>query len=122
MSDLDAARRVAQTLPRAYQVHVRGRLKFRVGSLVFASFTLDEEIMGFGFPKEQREGLVAAEPLKFLLPEPVDLRYNWVRVRLAAVDDDEVRELVIDSWRMCVPKKLSRALDESLGLAADERS
>jgi len=119
MSDLDAARRVALVLPRAYEAHVRGRLKFRVGSLVFVSFTLDEQIMGFGYPKDERADLVAAEPEKFLMPEPVDLRYNWVRVRLAAVDDEEVRELVIDSWRMCVAKKVSRALDESLGLTVD---
>jgi len=64
--------------------------------------------MGFGFPKEEREALVESEPDKFLLPPQSDMRYNWVVVRLAAIDDDEMRELVLDAWRMCVPKSVAR--------------
>jgi hypothetical protein len=35
-----------------------------------------------------------------------------VLVRLATVDPDEVRELVVDAWRMVVPKFLARAQAE----------
>ena len=63
--------------------------------------------MGFGFPKDERDAMIAAEPEKFVLPEPSDLRYQWLVVRLAAIDADEMRELVLDAWRMCVPKKVS---------------
>lgn len=35
------------------------------------------------------------------------MRYNWIHVRLDAVDLDEVRELVIDGWKMCVPKSIA---------------
>ena len=86
---------------------VRDRVKFRVGRIVFVAFSRDETLMGFGFPKDERDALIAAEPEKFLLPEPSDLRYQWVVVRLAAIDVDEMRELVLDAWRMCVPKKVS---------------
>ena len=82
-------------------------MKFRVGRIVFVAFSRDETMMGFGFPKEEREALVASEPEKFLLPKPSDMRYQWVVVRLAAIDVDEMRELVLDAWRMCVPKKVS---------------
>jgi hypothetical protein len=86
-------------------------VKFRVGRIVYAAFSRDETIMGFGFPREEREALVASEPDKFLMPEPSDMRYQWVRVRLDALDVDELRELLIDAWRMCVPKKVAAAYE-----------
>jgi hypothetical protein len=101
---IDDVRRVASGLERAYEVVVRDRVKFRVGRLVFVAFSHDETMMGFGFPKELRAGLVESEPAKFLLPRQGDLRYNWVVVRLAAIDLDEMTELVSDAWAMCVPK------------------
>jgi hypothetical protein len=109
---VDDVRRVASGLPRAYEVLVRDRVKFRVGRVVFLSFTRDERLMGFAFPKEEREGLVASEPGKFLMPEPADLRYNWVRVRLDAIDRREMREIVVDAWRMVVPKSVAASYDE----------
>jgi hypothetical protein len=105
------ARAIAADLPRSYEALVRDRVKFRVGRIVYAAFSRDETIMGFGFPKEEREALVASEPDKFLMPRPSDLRYQWVEVRLAALDIDELRELLVDAWRMCVPKKVSAAYD-----------
>jgi hypothetical protein len=105
----EEVRAFAATLPRAYEVVVRDRIKFRVKQIVFVSLSRDETVMGFGYPKEERAALVAAEPDKFHLPIPSDMRYNWVRVWLAAIDPDEMRELVLDAWRMCVPKKVSQA-------------
>lgn len=97
-------RTTALSLPRAYEAWVRDRVKFRVGRLVFLSLSPDETLLGFGCPKWEREGLVAAEPDKFLMPVPADLRYSWMRVRLAALDLDELEELIVESWRMSVPK------------------
>jgi hypothetical protein len=110
---LDDARAIAATLPRAYEALVRDEVRFRVGQIVFAAFYGDDSIMGFGFPKEEREALVASDPKKFLMPRQSDMRYRWVCVRLAAIDVDELRELLIDAWRMCVPKKVSDAYDEA---------
>lgn len=106
MTDADAVRRVARALPRAYEVEVRGRWKFRVGQIVFVAFSEDEQQFGFGFPREERDALVASAPEAFFLPPTSDLRYPWVCGHLAAIDDDEMRELVTDAWRMCVPKML----------------
>ena len=63
--------------------------------------------MGFGFPKDERAALVAAQPEKFSMPIPSDMRYNWVQVRLDAIDEAEMRELVIDAWTMVVPKRVA---------------
>jgi hypothetical protein len=104
---IDDVRAFASQLPRAYEALVRDRVKFRVGRIVFLAFSPDEQIMGFGFPKDERAALVAAEPDKFLMPLQSDLRYQWVRVRLAAIDQAEMRELVLDAWRMCVPKRVA---------------
>ena len=102
-------RRIALTLPRAYEALVHDRVKFRVGRIVFLAISPDEELLGFGFPKEERAALVASDPEKFLMPIRSDERYNWVRVRLAKIDEAELRELIIDSWRMCVPKRVAEA-------------
>lgn len=104
---IDDVRRVACSLPRAYEALVRDAVKFRVGRIVFLAFSRDETLMGFGFPKAEREALVASDPQKFLMPLASDLRYNWVRARLSALDEDEMTELVIDAWQMCVPKSLA---------------
>ena len=112
MISIDDVRGLANELPRAYEALVRDRVKFRVGSIVFISFSRDENLMGFAFPKEEREALVASEPAKFLMPERGDLRYNWVVVRLAAIDEQEMREIVLDAWRMVVPKRVADAYPE----------
>ena len=108
---IDDARAIAATLPRSYEALVRDRVKFRVGRIVYAAFSRDDTIMGFGFPREEREALVASEPDKFLMPRPSDMRYQWVCARLDAIDGDELRELLVDAWRMCVPKKVAAAYD-----------
>ena len=62
--------------------------------------------MGFGFPKAERDGLIASDPETFFLPPTSDLRYQWVCAHLPRLDDEEMRELVTDAWRMCMPKML----------------
>jgi hypothetical protein len=106
---IEDVRAYASLLPRAYEALVRDRVKFRVGRIVFLAFSRDEQVMGFGFPKEEREALVASEPDKFSMPGQADLRYHWVHVRLAAIEPAEMEELVLDAWRMCVPKKVAAA-------------
>ena len=114
MVTIDDVRPFALSLPRSYEVLVRDRVKFRVGRIVYVAFSRDETQMGFGFPKEERAALVASEPDKFLLPRQSDMRYQWVEVRLAAIDVDEMRELVLDAWRMVVPKKVAAAYDAQI--------
>jgi hypothetical protein len=112
MVTLEDVRRFAVTLPRTTEGLVGGRVKFRVGRIVYVSFSRDETVMGFGFPKEERNFLVGGSPDKFMLPEKGDLRYHWVLVRMDAIDEREMRELVLDAWRMCVPKRVAAAYDE----------
>ncbi len=114
MVTIDDVRALATGLPRSYEAFVRGRVKFRVGQIVYLSFSRDETLMGFAFPKEEREAALETYPEKFLRPKPADLRFKWLVVRLDAIDETEMRELVLDAWRMVVPKKLAAASDEEL--------
>ena len=115
MVTLGDVRDVVRDLPRSYEVVVGGRIKFRVGRIVYLSFSRDESVMGFAFPKEERDWLVGGSPDKFMQPSKGDLRYNWVLARLDALEPKEMRDLVLDAWRMVVPKRVASAY-----LVADE--
>jgi hypothetical protein len=99
-------RAVAMTLPRTTEGLVRGRVKFYVGRIVYVAFSLDETVMGFGFPREWRAVAVESEPEKFMMPTGGDLRYNWLLVRMEAIDAAEMRELVLDAWSIVVPQRV----------------
>ena len=110
MVTTEDVRRIAVSLPRTTEALVRDRVKFRIGRIVYLALSRDETVLGFAYPKEERAALVASEPEKFLMPVPSDERYNWVRVRLAAIDGTELEELVVEAWRMCVPKRVASSL------------
>lgn len=103
----DDVRGVVEDLPRSETAIVRDHLKFRVRGLVYVSVSPDESTLGFAFPKEERAALVASEPDKFFLPSTSDMRFNWVCARMAALDPDELTELLLDAWRMVVPKRVA---------------
>lgn len=111
MAVIEDVRSLGSELERSYEVYVRGRLKFRVEQIVYVAFSLDETVMEFAFPKEERAALVEGEPHKFQMPSTSDMRFNWVHADLASLEPTEGRELVVDAWRMVVPKKLSCAYD-----------
>ena len=94
---------------------MRGQVKFRIGRIVWLALSRDGSTMGFAFPKELRNALVESDPDKFSLPSKSDLRYHWVHVRLAAIDADEMRELVEDAWAFCVPKRVAEEYAVSQG-------
>jgi hypothetical protein len=111
----DAVRALASTLPRSSEAFVRGRIKFRIGQIVYLSLAADGSTMGCGFPKEFRAAAVEADPAKFSLPGESDLRFNWIHVNLAAIDADEMRDLVEDAWARCVPKFVAAEYAASKG-------
>ncbi len=106
MITVDEVREYVRDFPRSYEVLVHGRIKFRVGQIVWLAFSRDETAMCFAFPKEERPMLVETYPDKFMLPRESDMRFNWVCARMDALDSAEMREYVLDAWRMVVPKKV----------------
>jgi hypothetical protein len=102
----DDVREVGLALPRTYEFFTGGRFKLKVRQIVYAAFSRDETRMGFGYPRDARDGLIESDPATFFLPPARDLRYQWVCARLDRLEPDEMRELVTDAWRMCTPQML----------------
>ena len=107
MASIDDVRKITRDLPRAYEVVVRDRVKFRVGRIVFAALSRDETSIGFGFPREERAALIESDPVRYFLPPPSDLRYQWVCAYMAELDVELLRDHLLEAWTMCVPKKVS---------------
>ena len=106
---VDDVLQYAADFERSYVAVVHGRIKLRVGAIVYVAFSRDETVMGFGFPKDERQLLVDSDPGTFLLPRQSDLRFHWIEVRMSALDEEEMRELVCSAWRMVVPKRVAAA-------------
>ena len=121
MVTVEDIRELASSLPRTEERLVRDRVKFRIGRLVYLALSRDETTMGFAYPKEHRDALVAGEPHKFQQPVQSDLRYNWVCATLAELDQDELEELVVNAWTMCVPKRVAAAYLDTM-IARDRRT
>ncbi|MGH3374984.1 MAG: MmcQ/YjbR family DNA-binding protein [Actinoallomurus sp.] len=109
MITVDDIRRLTSTLPRSEEHLIRDRVKFRIGSIVYVAISRDETTMGCGFPKEEREAMIAAEPDKFFMPRVSDQRFNWIEAHMSALTEQEMHELVLDAWRMAVPKRVAAA-------------
>src|SRR2546430_17274301 len=98
MVTIDEIRAFASTLPRSSEAFVRGRVKFRIGRIVYLSFSRAGTVMGFAFPKDWRDQLVESKPQKYSLPGESDLRYHPVHVRPDTIAADGMGELLTDAW------------------------
>lgn len=80
---------------------------FRVAGKMYLTIPDDETSIAVRCPRLEREELIAAEPEKFWVP-PHEAGSAWVRVRLAALEDlDELRDILVDSWRQAAPDRLT---------------
>jgi hypothetical protein len=109
MVTVEDVREVARRLPRTEEHLIRDQVKFRVGPIVYVAFSRDETVLGFGFPREERAALVGSQPRVFHLPGAGDMRFPWVRAWVAELDQPLMEELVVDAWRMVVPKRVAAA-------------
>ena len=109
MVTTEDVRACAMSLPRTEEHLIYDQVKFRIGRIVYLALSRDETVLGFAFPKEERAALIASEPGKFSLPRLSDQRYQWVHAQMSELQPDELRELIIDAWRMVVPKKVAAA-------------
>jgi len=82
---------------------VRGTLFLRIHELPDAVFVRCGDI-------EERNELLKTEPDKFFITAHYE-GYPGVLVRLSEVDLDEMAELVIESWRLCAPRRMLASYD-----------
>ena len=60
--------------------------------------------------EEEKTALIAADPQTFFT-EPHYNGYPAVLVRLEAIDEDELTELLTDAWRLAAPRRLLAEFD-----------
>lgn len=105
---VDDVRAVALSMPGTAEKPARGQPTFRVEGKIVVALGDDDTTIGVKCPKEERAELVAAEPAKFFIKPGHDDNYDFLRVRLAALDDvGDLRAILLDSWRQAAPKRLS---------------
>ncbi|MPY38020.1 MmcQ/YjbR family DNA-binding protein [Streptomyces adustus] len=118
MPDAEDVRRIALSLPDTTEKTAWNMPTFRVAGKMFATLPEDETSIAVRCPKEEREELVLAEPGKFWIAGH-EAQFAWVRTRLAALEDEEeLRDILADSWRQAAPPRLLEEHPE-LGRPAD---
>ena len=110
MVSADEVRRIALSLPEAEERETWGHPTFRVRGKLFAGMAADGHNAGFKASKLDQEALVAGNPTTFSVAA-YGGRYGWVEVQLATADPDELREMIIESWRLTAPKRLVAVYD-----------
>ncbi|QPP05596.1 MmcQ/YjbR family DNA-binding protein [Streptomyces bathyalis] len=101
-------REVALSMPETTEKLAWGQPTFRVAGKMFASLGDDDTTIGVKCPRDERAELIAAEPAKFFIKPGHDDNYSLVRVRLEALEDvEELRVILLDSWRQAAPKRLN---------------
>ena len=104
---IDRLRKLCLALPETEERETWGDVTFRVREKMFAITGYDAEGVTVKATPEDQAALVAADP-RITVASYVG-RYGWVSVDLTGdVDWDEVRELVLDSYRLVAPKILAR--------------
>ncbi|WP_344361512.1 MmcQ/YjbR family DNA-binding protein [Streptomyces gobitricini] len=119
MIDADDVRRIALSFPETVEKEAWNMPTFRVAGKMFVTVPDDQTSFAVRCPKIERAELIAAEPEKFWVP-PHEASSAWVRVRLAALEDqEELRDILVDSWRQAAPDRLTeRHPDLSPGAGA----
>ena len=106
-------RRIALALPATTEKPSYGMPGFRVKDKLFARMREghDEEVLVLWVESEEdKRALVAEAPDRFFTVPHYD-GYASVLVRLAAVDSDELTELLTDAWRVRAPSRFVAELD-----------
>ncbi|MEV0122681.1 MmcQ/YjbR family DNA-binding protein [Streptomyces sp. NPDC050703] len=101
----DDVRRVALALPDTVEKTAWSMPTFRVSGKMFVTVPDDETSIAVRCPKVERDELVLAEPEKFWVAAH-EAGSAWVRVRLAELDEEELTDILADSWRQAAPPRL----------------
>jgi hypothetical protein len=105
----DAVCEIARTLPGAEESTSYGTPAFKVKGKLFARFHQDGESLVVGVDFDEREEMMNADPEKFYITDHYR-NYPWILVRLSKVRPDELRDLLLGSWRRAAPKHLVASL------------
>jgi len=105
----ETVRQISQTLPGAEESTSYGTPAFKVKGKLFARLHQDGESLVVGADFDERAEMMNADPERFYITDHY-LNYPWMLVRLSKVGHDQLRDLLIASWRRAAPKHLASTL------------
>ncbi|WP_099898975.1 MmcQ/YjbR family DNA-binding protein [Streptomyces sp. TLI_171] len=111
MATFDELSALALALPRAHREITWEQVTFRVGRKIFAMGAPESGAASVKARPEEQAELIAAAPEVFAVA-PYTGRFGWVRVQLAGVETEELRELLTEAWRSVAPKKVLKEYGE----------
>ena len=116
MATEDDVRRIALSLPETTEKPWFNTPGFRVKDKGFLRIRTEAEggLVVFVADLGEKDALLASDPAKFFTTPHYD-GYPAVLVDLAAIEVDELRELITDSWRLKAPKRVLKAFDAQSG-------
>ncbi|MGH2749400.1 MAG: MmcQ/YjbR family DNA-binding protein [Actinomycetota bacterium] len=104
MVPFDVVRELALELPETEETTSYGTPAFKVRKKLFARLREEGDVLVVKVERDERAALIESEPdVYFFTPHYEN--YGFVLVRLDAVDRDELREILTDSWRLAAPRK-----------------
>src|ERR671916_510974 len=101
-------RELALSLPEAEEKETWGHPTFRVRDKMFASAAPDLSTGTVKSSLDEQRALTEMDPETFSVPKYVG-KHGWIGIQLDRVDPGELRELVIEAWRMTAPKRVVKA-------------
>ena len=113
MPDWDHVVTLAQAeLPEVEVSTSYGTPALKVRNKLFARLREDGEHVVLFVDFMEREALIQTSPTVFIVT-PHYQDWPMVLIHLASVDPEELRELVIESWRRRAPKRLVASYDDA---------
>lgn len=98
-------RKICLALPDTKETPTWGQPHFRVGEKIFAGCGEEDGRRVIGFKLEREHAEVVVHDPRFR-PAPYVGKHGWVSMDAENVKDwDEVRELVLESYRLIAPKR-----------------
>lgn len=110
MVSFETVRELALELPETEETTSYGTPAFKVRRKLFARLREEGDVLVVKVERDERAALIESEPdVYFYTPHYEN--YGFVLVRLDAVERDELREILTESWRLAAPKRLAAELD-----------
>jgi len=100
----ETVRELARELPGVVEGTSYGTPAFRAGGTLFARQHQDGESLVIRIDHDQRAMRIKAAPETFFITDHY-VNYPWMLVRLAAVDRDDLRDLLEEAWRKSAPNR-----------------
>jgi hypothetical protein len=109
MTTEEDVRRISLSLPETVERPYEHLPSFRVKDKLFCRIReKPDALVVYCSSIDEKEALIASEPQKFF-QTPHYENYPAVLVRMEAIDEAELKELLIDSWMLRAPAKLVKA-------------